>query len=67
MIEQLTIIILKKYCNKKCYIAVKHLDPCFLTTLVISKYLEVLLGKYGAYKSNYTIKPLFSQNMGHFT
>ena len=31
------------------------------------EYFEVLFGKSGAYKSKYTIKPLLSQNMVHFT
>ena len=57
----------KKQCIRKCYIAVKHLDPCFLTTLVKSKYLEVLLGKSDAYKSKCTLKTLLSQNMVHLT
>ena len=52
---------------RKQHIAPKHLDPCFLTTLVKSKYLEVFLGKSGAYKSKYTLKPLLSQDMVHFT
>ena len=62
MIEQLKLIIYKNF----VLCAVKHLDPCFLTTLVKSKYLEVLLGKSGAYKSKYTLKPLLSQDMVHF-
>ena len=31
------------------------------------KYLEVLFGKSGKYKSKYTVKPFLSQNMVHFT
>ena len=45
----------------------KHLDPCFLTTLVKSNYLKVLLGKSGAYKSKYTLKSLLGQDMVHFS
>ena len=45
----------------------KHLDPSILTTLVKSKCLEVLLGKLDAYISKCTLKPLWSQNMVHFT
>ena len=56
-----------KYCIQKWLIAVKHLDPCFLTTLVKYKYLEIILGKSGAYKSKCTLKPLLSQNMVNFT
>ena len=55
MIEQLRINILKNIVSKKKYIAVKHLNPCFLTTFVKSRYLEVLSEKSGAYKSNYTL------------
>ena len=51
--------------TKKVYIAVKHLNPCFQTTSVQNKYLEVLFGKCGAYKSEYTLKNLLSQNMVH--
>ena len=32
---------LKKHCIRKWYIAVNYLDPCFLTTFVKSRYLEV--------------------------
>ena len=53
--------------HQKLHIAVKHLDPCFLTTLVKYKYLEVILGKSGAYKSKCTLKPLLSQKIGHLT
>ena len=56
MIEQLRIIILKKHCFKKLYIAVKHLDLCFLATFIKSRCLEVLLEKSGAYKSKFTQK-----------
>ena len=31
------------------------------------KYLKVLFGKSGTYKSKYTLKPLLSLNMVHFT
>ena len=31
------------------------------------KYIEVLFGKSGTYKSIYTLKPILSQNMVHFT
>ena len=55
--------LLMNIASKKLYIAVKHLDPCFLTPLVGSKYLEVLLGKCGAYKSKFTFKTLFSKNL----
>ena len=41
----------------------KHLIPCFLTNLVKSKYLEVLLGQSGACKPKYTLKPLLSHSM----
>ena len=37
---------------RKKHIAAKHLDPCFLTTLVKSKYLEELLGKSGVTNPN---------------
>ena len=57
----------KKNSIQKVNIAVKHLNPCFLTTSVQIKYLEVLFGKSGAHKSKYTLKPLLSQNMVHFT
>ena len=41
----------------------------FWTTKVLGyqKYLEVLFGKFGTYKSKNTLKPLLSQNMVHFT
>ena len=57
----------KKHCIQKVYIAVKHLDPCFRTTFVKSKYLEVLLGKSGAYKYKCTLKLMLSKNMVHVT
>ena len=46
MIEHLRIIILKKYIYsfQKWYIAVKHLDPCFLTTFCKK---QVLRGTFG--------------------
>ena len=66
MIEQLKIILYKNFDSANNTFAVKHLDQCFLTILVKSKYLEVLLGKSGAYKSKYTLKPLLSQAMVHF-
>ena len=44
----------------KWYIAVKHLHPCFLTTFVKSKYLEILLGKSGESKSKCTLKAMWS-------
>ena len=50
----------------KLYMSVKQLDPCFLTTLVRSKYLEVLMGKSGAYKSKLTLKPHFEAKYGAF-
>ena len=50
----------KKTLHPKWYIAMKHLDPCFLTTFIKSKYLEVLLEKSGAYKSNFTLSFMLS-------
>ena len=35
-----------KHCIQKLNNAVKHLDPCFLTTLVKGKYSEVLLENF---------------------
>ena len=58
MIEQLRIIMEKKNTSSKN--AVKHLDPCFLTTFVKSRYLEVILEKSSAYKSKYTLKYMLS-------
>ena len=58
---------LKKHCIQKGYIAVKHLDPCIITTLVKSKFSEVLLEISGAYKSKCTFKPLLSQKVVHLT
>ena len=48
------------------YPILEYLNPCFLTTSVKNKYLEVLFGKYGEYKSKYTLKPILCQNMVHF-
>ena len=45
----------------------KHPNPCFLTTYVQNKHLEVFFGKVGAYKMKYIFKPLQSQNVAHFT
>ena len=56
----------KKQSHKR-HNAVKNLDPCLQTTLVKNKYLEVLWGKYGAYQSKFTLKPLLIQNMVHLT
>ena len=57
----------KKLLIHEWHISMKHLDPYFLTTLVKSKYLGVLLRKYGAHKSKHNLKPLLSQDMVHFT
>ena len=56
---------LSKTLHPKLHIAVKYLIPCFLTTFVHHKYLEVFFEKSGAYKSKYIHKPLLSQNMVH--
>ena len=58
---------LRKHCIQKWHIAVKYLYPCFLTTLVISKYFEVHLGQSSAYKPRFALKTPLSQNMVHFT
>ena len=57
----------KKHCLLKVHIAVKQLNPCFVNTSVQNKYLKVIFGKSGAYKSKYSLKPLLRQNMVHFT
>ena len=44
MIDQLRMIILKINYIQKLYIAVKHLDPCFLTAFVKN---QVLRGTFG--------------------
>ena len=38
-----------------------------LKILGSKEYLEVLFGRSGAYKSKYTLKPILSKNMVHFT
>ena len=50
----------KKHFIQKWYIAMKHLDPCFETTFIKSKYLEVLLAKSGVYKSSFTLNLMLS-------
>ena len=60
-IKQLRIILFKNIASKRKLIAVKHLDPCFLTTLVKSKYSKVLLEKSGENKFKCTFKPQRSQ------
>ena len=65
MIRHVRIILPTNIVSKKAHIAVKHLNPYFLTTYVQNKYLVVHFGKSGAYK--YTLKPMLSQNMVHFT
>ena len=58
---------LRKHCIRKWHIAVKTLYPLFLTTLVKSKYWEVLMGQSGAYKPEGTLKTFVSQNVMHLT
>ena len=60
----------QKVLNDWSFFYTKHLQSrVFSSTKVLrpKKYLEVLFGKFGAYKSNYTLKPLLSKNMVNFT
>ena len=57
LIKQLRIV-LQKHCIQKVHIALKHLNPCFLTNSVQNKY-RYFFGKSGAYKD--TLKPLLNQ------
>ena len=45
----------------------QKISPSTCLSSNVKKYFKVLFSKYGTYKSNYTIKPLLSENMLHFT
>ena len=64
MISQLRMNLQK---DPKKHIAVKHLNPGFLTISVQNNSIEVMFGKSGTYKSKYTLKYLLSRNMVHVT
>ena len=52
--------------SQKLNTVVEHLNPCFLTTFVRHKYLEVPLKQTCAYKSKYTPKQVLRQKCDAF-
>ena len=52
---------------QKVNIAVKNLSLRFLNAYELNKYLDVFLGKSGAYKSKYPLNTPFEAYYGAFT